>query len=308
MWRCWASAPGVAVLRLLTVFSTLSSHAVLGNGSSKPAYDVSARGDAKVAGAGTGIDMPFFKHAFVEDLAALHGNTSSESHGISLAARADGWEEAIAKGKRYLDMLKCGNGPPSKFTSYDDLKKWGWEKDYDENPTAGLTRSMQQAVEYLGASTSSEDVRQVLDIHQIEVTVEGTTYVVTGATYENYYNAEYIIAAINYGPKESPGEKNDFDGPLPLLRRQSDVLFLEYQRLMELEKKPLTGLKGLLRSNVQNSETQDYAARALGMDKYDSSKLPDWPGRDFDAGSDELAALIASPNGRGKPLSGYLVF
>lgn len=71
---------------------------------------------------------------------------------------------------------------------------------------------------------------------------------------------------------------------------------------MELEKKPLTGLKGLLRSNVQNRQTQDYAAHALGMKEYDSSKLPGWPGRDFEAGSDELTALVASPNGKGKAL------
>jgi hypothetical protein len=76
-------------------------------------------------------------------------------------------------------------------------------------------------------------------------------------------------------------------------------VYLEFARLMKQSKNPLNKLKGVLRGHVINAETRAIAAKAVGLS---ATKLHDkslsLPGRDFDAGSDEFAAFIASPNGR----------
>lgn len=118
-------------------------------------------------------------------------------------------------------MLNCGNSPPSKFNSYDDLKKWVWGKDRDQHPDEGLTTSMKRAVEFPGACTSPANIWSVSDVNRTEVTVDGTTYAATRVTFYNYYAAEYITVANNYGPTATGDDGEEpFKGPMPLLQRR----------------------------------------------------------------------------------------
>lgn len=212
----------------------------------------------------------------------------------SLSARADSWEEAVAKGKRYLAMLKCGTGTPSTFTSYDDLKTWGWTMGTEFQST--IPESEITALEYLGVVYSPKETWDVGLDHSVDVTVDGTVYPATDGMYDNEYAPEFIISTNNYGPRVA--REPDINGPFPRLERQSDVMFLEYQHRMEAMSKPMTGLKGIIRSSVANEETKSIVAKALGMSSYNPDELPRWPGRDFDVDSDEAAAILASPNGR----------
>jgi hypothetical protein len=216
----------------------------------------------------------------------------------SLSPRADSWANAIAKGKQYFQMLECGTGTASPFTSYDDLKTWGWTVSWDQQAWT-FSESMKTAVEYLGATHSAEETWGVGELHSTQVTVDGTAYPPTRANYHNDYAPEFIVSTNNVSPRGAAVEQEPpMNGPFPKLERQSDVMFLEYQRRMTALGKPMTGLKGIIRSGVINEETQSIAAKALGMSSYVEARLPRWPGRDFAAGSDEAAALVASPNGR----------
>jgi hypothetical protein len=207
----------------------------------------------------------------------------------SLSARANSWADAVAKGKQYFQMLECGTGTPSPFTSYDDLKTWGWTVPWDKQAFA--SEIQEAAVEYLGATYSGE----VGDFHSAEVTVDGTVYPPTGGRYHNEYAPDFIISTNNQSPRAAAAEHEPpMNGPFPKLERQSDVMFLEYHALG----KPMTGLKGLIRSGVVNEDTQSIVAKALGMNSYMEARVLRWPGRDFAAGSDAAAALVASPNGR----------
>lgn len=46
----------------------------------------------------------------------------------ALFPRAPGldWATAVQKGNVFLDRLRCGSGPQSEWTSYDDMSSWGW--------------------------------------------------------------------------------------------------------------------------------------------------------------------------------------
>lgn len=212
----------------------------------------------------------------------------------SLATRADTWEQAVDKGKRYLNMLKCGSGRPSEFTSFDDLDKWGWTTDYDEHLDTRPETSFMNALEYLGASYSAEDVYQIGVGHTVGKTIDGVTYPPTEGTYANKYAPALIVAENNGGPRYSAPHL----GVYPRLEKLSDVMFLEYQHVMQVTNHPMTGLKGILRDHVVNPETQETVAKALGMSSFVARNVPNWPGVDFEHDSDEAAAICASPNGR----------
>ena len=160
------------------------------------------------------------------------------------------------------------------------------------------SRPFKQSIEYLGASYSEEETFEVVLKHSVGVTVDGTIYPPTNAEYSEIYAPDFIICETNWGPRIAASEASPpMEGPFPKLERQSDVMFLEYQHKMEDLKKPMTGLKGMLRAHVINTETQAIVARALGMRSWEIGKKPSWPGRDFHIDSDEAAAILASTIG-----------
>ena len=215
------------------------------------------------------------------------------------------WNLWVDKGKSYLEMLRCGSIKDSKWKSYDDLAKNGWKVVQERNSVKIYDKGgMRKAMDFLKISSKPEDQWSVAQQHLVKKTVNGKTYFPTSALYDNKYNTELITADNNFGPRYKGPEQPDppvtgDPNPFPELQQLSDVMYLEFARLMKQSKKPLNKLKGVLRAHVINAETRAIAAKAVGLS---ASKLHDktlaWPGRDFSAGSDEFAALIASPNGR----------
>jgi hypothetical protein len=204
----------------------------------------------------------------------------------------------VEKGKKFLEMLNCGSGPQSKWTNYDDLAKWRWKKQLDE-PVDIADENEVNAMEYLKLSPlpTLTDIRFV---HKMEIEHDGKNYPATEGYYGSHYSSEIIMAMANYGPlheAEAAGE----DGPLPKLGQLSDVWFPAYSELMRLQNKPLDKLKGVLRHRIVNPDAVSLLRRATGMDEYDNhGTFPRRPGKDFAADSDEVAALLASPNFQGR--------
>ena len=61
--------------------------------------------------------------------------------------------------------------------------------------------------------------------------VDRTAYPATGGHYSNDYAPEFIISTMNECPRIAlPQEHPCSGGPFPKLERQSDLMFLEYQR------------------------------------------------------------------------------
>ncbi|KAM0718204.1 hypothetical protein Q7P37_006536 [Cladosporium fusiforme] len=260
-----------------------------------------------------------------EDLSGQEG-LASRRKARDIAARGDGdrpslhvprldepdqfipdedWQPWVDKGKAYLELLNCGKGTESKWTSYDDLKKYGWARRGESHPVKIREKSgIANVMKYLEVSSEEDEQWSISDQHQKETTVDGKTYHPTNARYSNKYNMELITSDFNFGPRNKgphaimpvTGDPN----PFPPLEHYSDVVYLEFERLMTESEKPINKLKGVLRSNIVNFETRELVERAVGVLKFDMTqgKLP-WPGKDLDADSDELAALVASPNGRG---------
>jgi hypothetical protein len=112
----------------------------------------------------------------------------SEAERRSLLPRADSWEQTVTKGKAFLDMLKCGCGTPSEFTSADDLEKWGWTVDWEGLPRQKPGKYQAKAVKYLVGSYFDQDNWEVIDKHNIEKTADGTEYPPTMGVLTTYTN------------------------------------------------------------------------------------------------------------------------
>ena len=198
------------------------------------------------------------------------------------------WAEAVARGKRLLDMLNCGSGPQSPWKDFDALARWGYTMEAYP-PPANTDESGVNAMNYLELSPLPE-MTEIGFNHDEDSNNDGIRYRSTGAGYMNYYSSQFITAVMNYGlPKE-------FVGPLPRLRQLSDIWFVTYSNFMASQNKPLDGLKGVLQHLVINGESKSIISKV--MNSVDAN-LVRWPGDDFQPNSDESAALLGSPNGRG---------
>lgn len=200
------------------------------------------------------------------------------------------WATAVQKGNMLLEKIRCGSGPQSKWTSYDDMSSWGWRV-LIESLHQPLEED-EQAMEQLAITPSA--FTMVYDQHKEETIHDGVTYPKTLAFYKSLYGPELIVAL----DTEGPSYRMPKGTLLPKLEKLSDVWYLTFSRLMESKGLPLDGLKGVMRNTIINGETLELIFRALGVNS--KAGVHRWPGTEFDAGSDEMAALLATPNGRGK--------
>jgi hypothetical protein len=229
----------------------------------------------------------------------IDGGTAEKA----LAKRVDDgrpWDEWVAKGRSLLQMLQCGSGPSTTFESYDDLEKWGWER-MEHEKIDRFKKPLVDAMSYLEVGSTKDQAWSITEKHTKLRVVDGEKYAQTQGSYGLTYTAELISADNNWGPRsEGPDQVPQVDGvylPFPLLEKLSDVAFLVFQQLMKETKQPTDRLKGLLRSEVVNTETLFVTTNALRLQP--NAPHPNWPSRDFGPRSDGFAALLASPNGRG---------
>lgn len=209
------------------------------------------------------------------------------------------WQAWVRKGKDLLDMLTCGTGPQSRWTSFDDLEKWGWTRDEGQAKYPGYIH--EDVPKYLGDPKLAHELWEVADGHTEDTMNDDTLYYATDAKYENFYSSSLIISDSNYGPEvEGPFQNPPVDGkehPFPKLGRLSDIMFLEFQQRMGDLRKSTKGLKGQLQAGIVNRHTKTIVKKALNDD---SEAWPTWPGQEFLSDTEGFSALLASPNGRGK--------
>lgn len=211
----------------------------------------------------------------------------------------------MAKGNDQLQNLQNGCGQPSQWQSYTDLAQQGWSTTTDSTNIRLFDGTpIANSLDYLKLSKAARDQFEVTDQHDTKTQHGKNTYYPTNANYNNKYNAGLITAQENEGPlytgldkRNKPPVTGD-PRPFPNLRQWSDVVFLEYQRLMNKVNQPLNFLKGVIRQETKNEYTLNVIAHIVGGDANSLSKsMKVWPGNDYEAGSDELAALLGSPNG-----------
>jgi hypothetical protein len=229
------------------------------------------------------------------------GKPAGEDGGLS-------WDEAVGKGSNLIklldteDLSQCGIAQ-SNFTKWETLAQNGWGKLNKglSDATAKNVTNWRPAAANLKLSTDAQKNFQY-DLGQFEnVTIGGTSYQNSGALYVNVMNTDGAIFALqNFSPRvrgahRSPSIDGSQGHELVPLQTWADVTFLEWANACNGDEKCVKGLKVITKCHAQNNATMRVGNQALGG----SNSWGVWPGKTLSNGSDQFAALMATPSGRG---------
>ncbi|KAI4645143.1 hypothetical protein J4E93_005943 [Alternaria ventricosa] len=212
----------------------------------------------------------------------------------------------------------------AQYQSYEDLWGWGWRPYYfDSNFSEDYyfdlykTWGIGWALEALGLNpwaTRFQDgenhivayqhkiPEDVLPLEDQTYIVNGKEYRATGADFTFSLNTKdgVIIGMDRTSPKEAGKTKVSppvtGDG-LPKLNQFSDVAWLEWQHMMSQNNGDIKNIHYFVSILVVNPETRAVVARALRT--RNKRFLEDFPGETFERGTDEMNAIMGTPNIQG---------
>jgi hypothetical protein len=218
------------------------------------------------------------------------------------------WDQAVGKGSNLVkllnteDLSQCGIAQ-SNFTKWEALSQNGWGKLNQglSDATAKNVTDWRPAAKNLKLSTDGQKNIQY-DLGQFEnVTIGGTSYQNSGALYINVMNTDGAIFALqSFSPRtrgahRSPSVDGSSGHELVPLQTWADVTFLEWANACKGDEKCVKGLKVITKCHAQSNVTMKIGGQALGG----ADSWGVWPGKSFSNGSDQFAALMATPSGRG---------
>lgn len=239
-------------------------------------------------------------------------NNTSDNVVSNKPAGDDGaltWDQAVGKGGNLVKLLdtedisQCGI-PQSNFTKWEALAQNGWIKlnqggASEPSPQNGTNWTL--AAANLGLSTDSQKNIPYLLGQFHNATIDGTNYRFSLGRYGNVMNTDGGICALqSYSPRsqgayQEPPVDGSPGNELVPLQTWADVTFPEWADACKDDGKCVKGLKVITKCHSQSNATMRIADQALGGT--DGWGL--WPGKSFAKGSEQFAALMATPSGRG---------
>ena len=218
------------------------------------------------------------------------------------------WDQAVGKGKNLVklldteDLSDCGIAQ-SNFTKWEALGQNGWGKLNQGSSDATEENATDWRPAAAKLKLSTDDQKNIpYDLGQFEnVTIGGTSYRSSGGLYRNVMNTEGAIFALqNFSPRSrgayrSPSLDGSPGHELVPLQTWADVAFLEWANACNGDEKCVKGLKLITKCHAKSNATMRVGGQALGS----ANSWGVWPGKTFSKGSDQFAALMATPSGRG---------
>lgn len=218
------------------------------------------------------------------------------------------WDRAIGDGRNIVklldtdDLSECGV-PQSNFTTWETLADNGWSKRYQGAPREDSYNGTdwKHAAENLKFPTDVQKNIQY-DLEQLRnVTLDGTNYKSSGGFYSNVMNTDGGIFALqNFSPRaRGASQVPPLDGSpgheLVPLQTWADVAFLEWTDACKGDEKCIKGLTMVTKCHTNSNATMQIGSQALGGPE----KWGVWPGQSFNKDSQQFAALMSTPVGRG---------
>lgn len=218
------------------------------------------------------------------------------------------WDRAVGEGKIIVKLLdtddlpECG-APKSNFTKWEALADNGWSKRYQGAPKDGPNdgTDWRHAAENL--NFSSDDRKNIqYDLEQLgNVSLDGTNYQSSDGFYDNVMNTGGGIFALHglspraRGTSQVPPLDGSQGHELVPLQTWADVAFLEWADACKGDDQCIKGLRMVTKCHSDSNATMQIGNQALG----DPEKWDVWPGQSFDKDSEQFAALMSTPVGRG---------
>ena len=218
------------------------------------------------------------------------------------------WDQAVGKGNNLVklldteDLSECGIAQ-SNFTEWEALAQNGWGKLNQDSSDAAEENATDWRPAAAKLKLSTDDQKNVqYDLGQFEnVTIGGTSYRSSGGLYRNVMNTDGAIFALqNFSPRSRGAYRTpSLDGSpgreLVPLQTWADVTFLEWTNACKGDEKCVKSLKLITKCHAKSNATMRIGGQALGG----ANSWGIWPGKTFSKGSDQFAALMATPSGRG---------
>ncbi|KAL8631419.1 hypothetical protein Q9189_002841 [Teloschistes chrysophthalmus] len=223
------------------------------------------------------------------------------------------WPDLVCAGGALLDKIQAaflGTTPPGRESSTSDLEN-GWEKSTDTTGESLMILGRYWSAVFDKIYPASRG--KALDVKPVNLFQTGKYKTEDGTEIDNpteaYSYASYfptfnwIIATNSLSPcpsnviqKRNDGiSKEDRNKQLPPLNKLSDLLWLSWNTVSQNPKQ----LRYIGRSEIVNPQTRaimDYLF-LRGSESKSLTADTRWPGLEYKADSDELKALLATPNG-----------
>ncbi|KAJ5899320.1 hypothetical protein N7495_004064 [Penicillium taxi] len=219
------------------------------------------------------------------------------------------WKKALKKGKELDCAMKATKdlaaacfsettSIKSTFTKFSDFEKWGWQAEERPLRISNLYETNLASIILDGLGVKDDDLIYIEIAHDETVIVDGVTYALTGAHYDNMYDVHDGLIIVN--DIQSPGAVNR-ECPvdhLTKLQRWSDVSFLQWQELCRSRQHSVKKLNHVVQTLVTNPITESVLCKALGeTENTNWEKYKD--GLILDSKGDAFTAVLGTPNGSG---------
>lgn len=223
----------------------------------------------------------------------------------------DQFEQATAKGKQFTcwmaDPSLAGSKAIPRFVDPMSIPEWGWALGESSfSPANTQTGYLEDLI-----AGSQGGLRWVYRHNVQHPNVDATEYPPTGASYNNVYWADkgVIVANSNYGPayqikkERTPLQRSgsDWDSNTmspPQLAQLSDFWWLCWSAATQSHAPWTSGIRHIVRRNVENQVTVDLLAHVLKMNGLsEDGSAPMWPEKAVvDNVKEGFAALLSTPN------------
>ncbi|KAL8935231.1 MAG: hypothetical protein Q9216_005527 [Gyalolechia sp. 2 TL-2023] len=264
-----------------------------------PALDISTS-DHK------GNNLPFR----LRDCGSYFPSRLHVSHLLKRAGAPRGYGNLICQGDNYLKTIKAafdGKYPGKEFAPKELDNGWTKSTTLDETDFARVEFRWKPAFESLFGQSKGYPSRSQIKTVSLIQDKPYTTFLgkqvdkPTQAYSEGLYYPSYSLvmstssysAATRIQDQNQGNTKEDRDKLLPTISALSDLMWLAWNTVSSNPKQ----LRYLARDNIFNEETLNVMDYLFLRDKKETRNVP-WPGLEYRGDSDEVKALLATPNGR----------
>ncbi|KAF7192821.1 hypothetical protein HII31_05869 [Pseudocercospora fuligena] len=209
------------------------------------------------------------------------------------------YNDAVAKGSKYLQLMKQQNKSKDKSCTEEEAKKQGWvdHSDADVRNPSGISTLLTAFAPQFNTPSSlvNSDWRHLSD-------GKGSwrkRFRPTGAGYQQIVNARagVIFITNTHGPKEEGAKQSPPVKVLPDMQHLSDFSYMAWTEAAKASKRSRKTLQKVVRCSIDNKDTKHIIAQVTNEAQPPS--LPYSKRMSFKAGSKQYLALLGTENGVG---------
>lgn len=233
------------------------------------------------------------------------GLTRKTSDSPPTGSKYTSFDDFVTAGKQLINTMDDASDcvQQSQWTEQSALEDWGWELTGDNT----MEPSDPDMLDVLNTPpmTGASETAYYSVSHELSTQHGDTTFLKTGAFYNQYFNVHGIVVeniqgCAKMGPDQYPPVTGNLDA-FPALKQWSDLTYLAWQKFHGGDYGKMQDLRVVAHIDIENQITNwvvEQVKTRLNRAANDYVSFDNDP-LVVKLGSDEHAALLATPNGQG---------